>query len=156
MYIGMYMHIHMRMHMRLRGEMQERSEHEDGGEGVVHEPRRLVLVRRDAVPAKRAGERTGEREAVEGPLIDVDLNAWNHSPALVSSKVIYEQAVRRHCALLAEQQPGGEGFELGVFDLARAVGIRLLEHAAEVGVGDHDAGLAEGGLQFRVGDGAGT
>ena len=31
-------------------------------------------------------------EAVEGPLIDVDLNAWNHSPALVSSKVIYEQA----------------------------------------------------------------
>ena len=42
-------------------------------------------------------------EAAEGPLIAMDLNAWNHSPALVSSKVIYEQAVRRHCALLAEE-----------------------------------------------------
>ena len=56
--------------------------------------------------------------------------------------------------LLAEQQPGGEGFELGVFDLAGAVGIGLLEHSAEVGVGDHDAALAEGGLQLGVGDGA--
>ena len=56
--------------------------------------------------------------------------------------------------LLAEQQPGGEGFELGVFDLAGAVGIRLLEHSAELGVGDHDAGLAEGGLQLGIGDGA--